>query len=79
MSWATNSIKADAEAVLYLSNHKPLQLMAYRQFRSLFQKLLFLQVQHKIDTQDTNNSNHLRHDPIYKLACERLPLPVTVS
>jgi hypothetical protein len=25
--------------------------------------------------EDANDSNHLRHDPIYKLACERLPLP----
>ena len=24
--------------------------------------------------EDANDSNHLRHDPIYKLACERLPL-----
>lgn len=27
--------------------------------------------------EDANDSNHLRHDPIYKLACERLPLPDT--
>lgn len=25
--------------------------------------------------EDANDSNQLRHDPIYKLACERLPLP----
>jgi hypothetical protein len=25
--------------------------------------------------EDANDSNRLRHDPIYKLACERLPLP----
>jgi hypothetical protein len=25
--------------------------------------------------EDANDSNYLRHDPIYKLACERLPLP----
>ena len=24
--------------------------------------------------EDANDSNHLRHDPIYKIACERLPL-----
>lgn len=25
--------------------------------------------------EDANDSNHLRHDPIYKVACDRLPLP----
>jgi hypothetical protein len=24
--------------------------------------------------EDANNSNFLRHDPIYKIACERLPI-----
>ena len=25
--------------------------------------------------EDANDSNVLRHDPIFKIACERLPLP----
>ena len=25
--------------------------------------------------EDANDSNQLRHDPIYKIACDRLPLP----